>query len=481
MSNMKSTKIIVVDLDGTLTFSDTLYESIIALFRNKPFLIFNLPLWLAKGIAYLKLKVAENCVLNVESLPYNLRLINWLKEQKANGKKIILCTGANVQIAKAIAANLNLFSDVIASDENTNLTNVNKRDVLQERFGVRGYDYVGNSKADLEVWSSALHGIVVNDSISFQHKVMQVTSVSRTFSSESVSILDWGKAIRLHQWLKNLLLFVPLLATHHLINIQSFVTLMIAFVSFSLCASSIYIINDLLDLESDRSHPLKRYRPFASAKLPILMGLMIAPLLIFSSILLGMIVGKNFLAILLLYFILAAAYSIAIKRIVLVDCLTLATLYTIRIIAGAIALSLSLSFWLLSFSVFIFFSLALVKRYAELMTQLKASKSGADGRGYTIQDKPLLQIFGVSSGYISTLVIALYMRSEEVMTLYRHPKVIWFVLPALLFWISWMWYKASIGKMQEDPIIFAINDKASVLVALFIAILYVFASIGIGI
>ena len=478
MEEMSLSKIIAVDLDGTLTLTDTLHESVLTLFRIKPFMLFLLPFWLIKGIAHLKLKVAENFVLDVTTLPYNVTFIDWLKEQKANGKKIVLCTAANERIAQAVSKHLNLFDDVIASDEHTNLKGDNKRNSLQERYGDQGYDYAGNSSADINVWASASQAIVVNASASVQKKASQVTSVSQIFRSNGVGVSDWLRALRVHQFLKNLLLFVPLLAAHQLGNIQSLITLVIAFISFSLCASAVYITNDLLDLESDRNHPRKKYRPFASARLPIALGVAIVPLLIGLSIGLGAFVGADFLVVLLLYLILTVTYSLALKRIVLVDCLTLATLYTVRIIAGAAAVSVSLSFWLLAFSVFIFLSLALVKRYAELVVQTQEGKSDAHGRGYIVSDAPLLQALGVSSGYVSALVIALYVHSEDAVSLYAQPIAIWFVLPTLLFWVGWVWLKAARGEMHDDPIVFAVKDKVSLIVAVLTAVGFTYASIG---
>jgi 4-hydroxybenzoate polyprenyltransferase len=245
-----------------------------------------------------------------------------------------------------------------------------------------------------------------------------------------------------------------------------------------LCASSVYITNDLLDLESDRSHPRKRFRPFAAASLSILNGVIAAPLLIVASFLLGASVGQDFLIVLFVHLLLTVTYSFILKRLLLVDCLTLATLYTMRIIAGAAAVSVSLSFWLLAFSIFIFFSLALVKRYAELLVQSSEGKNSARGRGYLVTDAPLLQALGVSSGYISTLVIALYLRSENVMSLYAQPLAIWLLIPILLFWVSWVWLKTSRGEMHDDPIVFAAKDKTSLSVALVTAIVFVYAAIG---
>jgi len=475
---MSTSQVIAVDLDGTVTWTDTLHESILALIGNKPIFIFILPFWFLKGIAYLKSKVAEHCTLDVTTIPYNLLLIDWLKEQKAKGKKIVLCTAANERVAKAVAEHLGLFDDIIASNINTNLKSGSKRKSLEEKFGNKGYEYAGNSRADIKVWAGAANAIIVNASKVVQMKASKVAIVSQTFHSKRPNVSDWITALRLHQWLKNFLLFVPLLTALQFDNIQSLSTLVIAFVSFSLCASSVYITNDLLDLESDRNHPRKKLRPFASAKLPIALGVALVPFLAGASIWLARIVGGDFQVILVLYLLLTVVYSFLLKRLVLVDCLTLATLYTIRISAGAAAVSISISFWLLAFSVFIFLSLALVKRFAELVVQEQKGKNTVHGRGYLVSDASLLKTLGVSSGYISTLVIALYVHSDEVVSIYAQPKVIWLVLPIILFWISWVWLKAARGEMHDDPIIFAVKDKTSLLVAVFIAVVFLYAATG---
>jgi 4-hydroxybenzoate polyprenyltransferase/phosphoserine phosphatase len=475
---MVETRVIAVDLDGTLTLTDTLYEAALVLARSKPIMLFLLPFWLVKSVAYFKLKVAENSVLDVTTLPYNAPFIDWLKEQKARGKTIVLCTAANELIARNVYKHFDLFDDFIASDETTNLKSANKRKELEDKYGEHGYDYAGNSSADLEVWAGAAQAIVVNASVTVLTKASKVASVSETFPSENPNLSVWLKALRVHQWLKNLLLFVPLLAAHQFGNFQSLATLTLAFISFSLCASSVYIINDLLDLESDRRHPRKKNRPFASAKLPISLGLVVALALIGSSVTLGAVVGEEFLVILLLYLSLTVAYSMALKRLVLIDCLTLATLYTVRIIAGAVAVSVSLSFWLLAFSGFMFFSLALVKRYAELKVQILEAKSFAHGRGYVVSDAPLLQTLGVTSGYISALVLALYVQSEDIVSLYAQPLAIWLVLPILLFWVSWVWLKAERGEMHDDPIVFAASDKASLVVTVLTVVVFIYAATG---
>jgi len=475
---MNEAQAIAVDLDGTLTLTDTLHESVLTLVRNKPYLLLLLPFWLFKGIAHLKQKVAEHSELDVTTLPYNQPLIDWLQAEKQRGKKIVLSTAANEKIAKQVVRNFNFFDEFIASDSTTNLKSARKREALQKRYGVKGYDYAGNSNDDLEVWAGASNAIVVNASETVVSKASTLTSVSQIFRSERAGFAIWFKALRVHQWLKNLLLFVPLLAAHQIGNAQSLGLLIIAFLSFSLCASSVYITNDLLDLESDRIHPRKRFRPFASAKLSVLHGVIAAPLLIAASFLLGAVVGLDFLIVLLVYLLMSVTYSFNLKRLVLVDCLTLATLYTMRIIAGAAAVSVSLSFWLLAFSIFIFLSLAFLKRYAELLVQSSEGKNSAHGRGYLVTDAPLLQALGVSSGYISTLVIALYLRSENVMSLYAQPLAIWLLIPILLFWVSWVWLKSSRGEMHDDPIVFAAKDKTSLSVAAITALVFIYAAIG---
>ena len=475
---MSESKVIAVDLDGTLTLTDTLHETVLTLVRNKPYLLLMLPFWLVKGIAYLKLKVTEHGEIDVTKLPYNQALIDWLREEKLKGKIIVLSTAANQKVAQAVVNHFDLFDEYIASDSHTNLKSVYKRNALQERYGDKGYDYAGNSRADIEVWAGAANAILVNASASVSKKASEVASVTQIFPSNRTGTAVWIRTLRIHQWLKNLLLFVPLLSAHQLSNIQSLNLLIIAFFSFSLCASGVYIINDLFDLESDRSHPRKRYRPFASARLPIFYGIAVTPLLIGLSIALGIIVGSYFLTVLMLYLALTFAYSFVLKRLVLVDCLTLATLYSVRIIGGAVAVSVSLSFWLLAFSIFIFLSLALVKRYAELIVLFQEGKNNAHGRGYLVSDASLVQTLGVSSGYISALVIALYLYSEDVASLYSQPFALWTSIPILLFWISWVWLKSARGEMHDDPIVFAAKDKASLSVAVITATVFIYAAIG---
>ncbi len=464
---------LVVDLDGTLIYTDMLHESAIRLLRDKPHFVLAIPFWLFRGKAFLKQKLASHVNADIASLPFNQQLIDWLQSQKDLGRKLVLCTATDISIAKMIADYLKLFDDVIASDGIKNLAGKNKANALVKKYGENSFDYVGNSSIDLLVWEKSKQGVVVNGASNLVQKASLVTKIEHVISKAKNNLKTWVKVFRLHQWIKNVLIFVPIFAAHQVITSELWINLGLAFLSFSLCASSVYIANDLLDLESDRKHPSKHSRPFASGQIPIWMGAVLAPVLILSSLILAQYVGGNFLPWLLVYFGLTCVYSWGLKRLVLVDCLTLAILYTLRIVAGAAAISVPLSFWLLAFSIFLFLSLAFIKRYAELQAHPGDAKK-VHGRGYYIADAPLVQQLGVTSGYAATLVLALYLNSENVIKLYRTPEIIWGAVPLMLLWISWMWLKAHRGLMHDDPIVFAIKDKVSILIgAFFIAILVV--------
>lgn len=475
-SNNSYRNLVAVDLDGTLTLTDTLHESVLQLLRDRPWQVLALPIWLLRGKAYLKAKISDQVSLNPQTLPYNQALITWLKEQKDLGRKIVLCTATDQRIAQRIADHLSLFDTVIASDGHTNIAGKNKRAVLEAAYGERGYDYAGNSATDLTVWGGAANAIVVNAPAQLADQAAQVTTVSHIFPAPAIPLSAWRRVFRVHQWLKNLLLFVPLLAAHQLGNTASLVTLLWAFLAFSLCASAVYISNDLLDLESDRQHPRKCRRPFASGVVPINRGAFLAPVCAITSLVFAIIVGPVFAAWMVAYLALTAAYSISLKRYALVDCLTLAGLYTLRIVAGAAAISVPLSFWLLAFSVFIFLSLAFVKRYAELQVQAAHGKTTAHGRGYQTTDASLVQTLGIAAGYAAVLVLALYLHSETVTELYQMPKLIWGAVPLMLFWISWVWLQAHRGKMHDDPIVFALKDRSSLVAAALIGLCFTLAS-----
>jgi 4-hydroxybenzoate polyprenyltransferase len=467
-------KPIVVDLDGTLIHTDMLHESAIRLFKDSPFVALGLPFALFKGKAFLKRFIASRTEFDPKTLPYNYELLDWLKQKRTEGRQLVLCTASDKIIADQIAADLGIFDEVISSDGVLNIAGENKATALVQRFGHQDFDYAGNSIKDLPVWQQAGSAIVVNGSEELLKKTRNVAKVEQVFPKRPIGFSSWFRFLRIYQWLKNLLLFVPLFAAHDLANVDAWRILILAFFAFSLCASSVYIVNDLLDLESDRQHPRKRNRPFASGMVPVWMGVLFAPLLLLLSLSIAVMVGQAFLSWLIFYFALTCAYSWFLKRLMLIDCLTLALLYTLRIIAGAAAGGHDLSFWLLAFSVFFFLSLAFVKRYAELEVQLLSGKEKIHGRGFHTSDAPLIQTIGLVAGYSSVLVLALYLNSEAVLKLYAAPELIWGAVPVMLFWVSWMWMQAHRGKMHDDPLVFAVKDRASLCAgATFAAILFV--------
>lgn len=448
-----------VDLDGTLLKSDVLYESVLALLSRNPLYLLLLPFWLLRGKAALKHEIARRVDINAATLPYDERLVEMLRTTPARPR--VLCTATNSKYATAIADHLGVFDLVIASDESRNLSGTRKAEMLVERFGERCFDYAGNEDCDLKVWERARAAWVVNAPSALAQRASRVSRLDQHLPVVSVGIKSWSKAIRLHQWLKNLLVFVPLFASHRFLEIGAVVPTVVAFFAFGLCASGVYILNDLLDLPSDRAHPRKRKRPFAAGSLPLVQGMFAAPLLTLVGFALAVSIGWGFAGILLVYYVMTVAYSIRLKRVVMVDVVLLAAFYTIRIIGGAVALGTPLSFWLLAFSMFLFLSLAMLKRYTELGTMLANGADKASGRGYIVDDLPLIQSLGAASGYCAVLVFALYINSPASLELYRRPQVLWLICPMLLYWISRIWVKAHRGVMDDDPVVFAVTDRVS--------------------
>lgn len=275
---------------------------------------------------------------------------------------------------------------------------------------------------------------------------------------------EYIRALRLQQWLKNLLIFVPLLAAHRVVEPSLILQAVMAFVSFGLCASAVYVVNDLLDLQADRRHPVKRERPFASGAIPPTAGWFLAPLCLALAVAIASFLPARFLVVLACYFALTTVYSFGLKKVALIDVLTLAALYTLRIVAGGAAVQVELSFWLLSFSVFLFYSLAIVKRYTELRVMGEVGESGTHGRDYRLDDSDTLNSLGAASGYLAVLVLALYINSPDVERLYGTPELLWLLCPLVLFWISRIWLLAGRGEMRDDPMQYAVTDPISYLV-----------------
>lgn len=463
-----------VDLDGTLTPIDTLHETLLGLAKQSPSSLLALPGWVAQGKATFKREVSARAEIDVSSLPYREDLLAWLREQRAAGRPLILATAAHRSIADAVAAHLGIFDEVIAADGGDNLSGERKRAALVARYGEKGFDYAGNDTVDLKVWSSARQAIVVAGP-GLADAASQVTELGPVFPALRSSPKLWIKAMRIYQWVKNLLIFVPALLAHKVLDGAVLGNSLLAFVAFGLCASSVYLFNDLLDLSSDRRHKRKRHRPFASGALPASRGVMVAGGLFVAALVIALKVGWQFVAVLGAYYVFTWAYSLRFKRAAIVDVMMLAGLYTIRIIAGGAASGVTVSFWLLAFSIFLFLSLAVVKRYAELDDAARAGKGKAAGRGYTADDLPLLMSLGTASGYAAIVVMALYINSPESAALYADSKPLWLVPPLMLYWISRVWLLTTRGQMHDDPILFAIRDRISIAVIAMIGAIVAFA------
>lgn len=469
---------LVVDLDGTLLRTDLLIETGLVFFRDQPHRFLAPLQWLARGKACLKHELANAAEIDVAVLPYDESVLGFLAREREEGRKTVLATASHRRLAEQVATHLGLFDDVIATDSERNLSSQTKRDLLVGRFGERGFDYVGNSHDDLPVWGAAREAYVVNASRSVERRARALGNVAAVIGSPRATLRDWTRALRLHQWLKNLLIFIPLLAAHQYTDWSSILDAALAFLAFGLCASSVYILNDLLDLRDDRHHARKRFRPFAAGRLPIQSGLVAFPLLLIAAFALGAwLLPISFLLGLGCYYALTLAYSLWLKRRMVVDVITLAALYTLRIIVGAVALAIPLSFWLLAFSMFLFLSLALVKRYAELFhVRAQSANDKARGRGYFAADLPMIASLGAASGYMAVMVLALYVNDAQTAQLYRHQKIIWLACPLLLTWISRVWMLAHRGEMNEDPVIFAVRDRLSLSIGALVALVFLAAT-----
>jgi|SRR6185312_8344538 len=468
-----------VDLDGTLIRTDILWESILLLLRLNPLYVFVLPFWLASGRANFKRRVSSRVRIDPASLPYHEELLAYLRAQHRAGRPLLLATASHRDAVQPIAKHLDIFSGVVATSDSVNLKGNKKRALLVERFGAKGFDYAGNSVADIAVWRACNRAIVVNASEGLRRKASAITTLEKVFPRKSA----WKalpKALRVHQWVKNVLVALPMLTSHQILRPRLLLAALLGFVAFSLCASSVYVLNDLFDLKSDRLHPSKRRRPFASGEMSIVTGLALVILLGLASMAVSLLLPRLFQLMLIVYFGLTLAYSTALKQRLLVDVFVLGGLYVLRVLAGGAATFITPSPWLLAFCLFFFLSLALVKRYTELRGLPENKSTAVVGRGYVATDMSTIGAIGTGSGCMCVLVLALYINSPQVVPLYRSPAILWFLCPLLLYWISRVWIMASRGSMNVDPVLFALRDRVSYLTAVCGASIMVLAARGVG-
>ncbi|NKX44800.1 UbiA family prenyltransferase [Roseicyclus persicicus] len=467
-------RVLVVDLDGTLLRSDMLHECFWNALSRNPRVLAGSVAALRGGRAALKDWLAARCDIPVATLPYDPRVIARVEAWRAAGGRTALVTATEARIARAIADHLGLFDEVHGTAEGVNLKGAAKADFLTRTYGARGFDYIGDSAADLAVWDVA-EGAV---SVGAAPRVRAALDRRAGARAEHLPPLAPAgpairRALRPQQWLKNLLVFVPMLANLH-VDPAALLAAVGAFVALSLTASSGYVLNDLLDLTDDRSHPRKRLRPFAQGSLSAATGTWLFPVLLAAGLAVALAVGPLLFAVVALYFVATMAYSVSLKRHTMVDICMLATLFTLRIIAGGVAIGLELSVWLLAVSMFLFFALAAVKRLAEL-TDLQAAGRDVSRRGYRVEDRGVLSQMAVASGYLAVLVLALYIDEPGVQEKFGAPWMLWGVCPLLIFWISRMVMLAARGEMQDDPMVWALETPTSRKVLVLIAVFVVLA------
>jgi 4-hydroxybenzoate polyprenyltransferase len=464
-----------VDLDGTLVRSDLLWESLVSLLRRRPLRLARLPWWLGLGRAALKERIDDAARVDAASLPYNDELVERLRRERAQGRRLVLATASPERAARCVAEHLGLFDDVLASRDGRNLKGRAKRHELVRRFGERGFDYAGDPRADLVGGGSARAATAVDAPAAVLRRLGgRATRVIASPRRPLPRLI--AEAIRLDQWIKNLLLVVPALLAHRL-DASVLGRVSLGFLSFSLGASAVYVLNDLLDVEADRHHPVKRRRPFAAGELSLKAGLGLLPLLAAASLGVALLLPLPFLGVLAFYFGVTTLYSFRLKEIALLDVLVLASLFTTRILAGATAAGVEASPWLFAFSMFVFLSLAAVKRYAELLRlPLADGARTLERRGYRAGDRePILQM-GVASGFMAVLVLALYITGEGVTRLYVRPTLLWLACPVLLYWVGRIWLLAHRGEVEDDPLMFAVRDRTTWIVAVIGGVLLLAAS-----
>ncbi len=458
-----------VDMDGTLVKCDTLADALVVLLREHPGRFLLTPLHLLRGRAALKAYVARSVTLDAEHLPYNRPLLDFLRQEHERGRALYLATGSNEALARKVAGHLGIFAGVLASDDTTNLTGEQKLQRLRSFLGSSAFDYVGNDTPDLPLLRQATEAMVANPSLRLRRQLRgQGIQIARRFDDRQSPVKALVRGARIHQWLKNLLIFVPLLLSHTLTRPQV-VAGMLAFICFSLAASSAYLINDLLDIEVDRRHPRKRTRPFAAGDLGAPTGFAAAALLLLIALLNARTLPSDFFGWLLVYLVSTLGYSIYLKRIALVDVLVLSGLYTLRLLAGNAATGTHISHWLAGFAAFLFFSLAMAKRFAELERLRAGNAAPRNDRGYHVGDLDQLRTFGTASAFAAVVIFSIYISSPDVMMLYHKPHFLWLILPLMLLWLCRVWLIASRGTLHEDPLIFAMTDRMSLLIGAAIA------------
>ena len=467
---------LVVDLDGTLIRTDLLVESAFAALGQRPQSLFGMLGALFAGKAALKSFLARQVAIDPTLLPYDPQIIELIRAARGAGKKVYLASASNQRHVAAIAKHLGLFDGWFASDELVNLSAKAKADRLVGVFGVGGFDYIGDSSADLAVWRVARRKIAAGPSSGVEKRLLSIDADAVILAGvgRGTGLRAWLKLLRVHQWAKNFLVFLPALTAHRL-DFSALDEAASAFAAFSLAASSVYILNDLIDLENDRGHPRKKFRPLAAGTVPIKRALLVGPMFFVLALAIGATLSLRFELVLLFYLLLTTAYSLYLKRKMLIDVIVLAALYTTRVIAGAEAIPLPVSEWLLGFSMFMFAALALIKRYVELAVRLDSHLPDPGNRNYRKDDLTVIAALAGAAGFNAVTVLLLYVSSDAVNQLYHHPKALWLVCPILMYWLGRALMLAHRRELHDDPVVFAMHDRKSLASAALIVLIMVAA------
>ncbi len=461
---------LVVDLDGTLVRSDLLIEAAFSELGRRPHSALDIILSLSRGKAALKHRLSDGVGFDPARLPYDEAVIARIEQARADHRPVYLASASHERLVSAVADHLGIFDGWFASDAEVNLAGVAKADRLVEAFGEGGFDYIGNDTADLPVWAKAHEAIAIRAPRGVVRKLAQAERAAEHLEHERPTVKTWAKLFRVHQWAKNALLFLPLFAWHSF-SAAAFIDAFLGAVAFSLCASAVYILNDLVDLQDDRAHRTKWRRPLACGQIPLIQGVAAVPILLITAFGVAATVSTAFLGVLAGYLAVTTAYSFYLKRMLLIDVMTLASLYTVRVVAGAVAIGVAQSMWLLGFCFSLFLCLALIKRHVELAAKLDANLPAPANRGYRTSDTGLVAALAAAAGFNAVTIFALYVGSDVVRSLYSRPEILWLACPVLLYWVARALMLAQRRQMDDDPVVFALKDRQSLATTAVVALL----------
>lgn len=445
-----------VDLDGTLIRSDTLWESVFFILRRNPFNALAMLAWALRGRRYFKDRISDAAPMDPALMPYHAEFVEYLRGERARGRTIVLATGSSIKAARRVARHLDIFSAIHASDLSTNLKGPAKAECLSAAYGPGNFTYAGDSRADVPVWRAAGSAILVNAQGTVRRRLGAHVTIEREFPRERSKLLALAAGLRPHQWVKNLLLAVPLLTAHKYGDADAVAATAMGVVAMCLVSSATYLFNDLLDLEADRRHPEKRKRPIAAGILPIPLAVAAGVILLVLGILVAARLPLPFSYALLAYIVLTSTYSLYLKHIAWIDVVVLGALYTLRVYMGGLAIDVSVSSWLLAYAAVVFFSLALLKRFSELL-ELVSQDSTERARAYHVGQSRTVERIGIAAAVLSAAILVAYLNSETVVVLYHDRYFLWGVIPLLLYLLIRAWTVAGRGGMHHDPVVYGLR------------------------